>query len=50
MVLVATTTAGYLLAFKVDVPVSADDIERIAELQAMPGLADCVWTGKAALR
>lgn len=50
MVLVATTTAGYTVAFKVDVPVSADDIERITELQAMPGLAGCTWTGKESLR
>lgn len=50
MVLVATTTAGHMLAFKVDTPVSADDIERIAELQAMPGMAGCTWTGKESLR
>lgn len=47
MVLIATTTAGYTLAFKVSLPVSAEDLERISELQAMPGLAGCTWTGRA---
>lgn len=46
----ATTTQGFVLAFKVGVPVSDDDLERLSILQAMPNLAGCVWTGREALR
>lgn len=50
MVLVATTTEGHRIAFKIDVPPSADDIKRVEAMQEMPGLADVVWTGQEKLR
>jgi hypothetical protein len=46
----ATTTQGFVLAFKVGVPVSDDDLERLAALQSMPNMAGCTWTGRQAIR
>lgn len=50
MVLVATTSKGHRVAFKIDVPPSADDLERLQTIQEMPGLADVTWTGQEKLR
>lgn len=46
IVLVATTTAGHSLAFKVNVPPSADDLERLAAIKAQPGVVDATWSIK----
>lgn len=46
MVLIAKTTTGHTLAFKVDVPPSAEDLRRLAALQSQPGMDGCEWTGK----
>lgn len=46
MVLIAKTTTGCTLAFKVDVPPSAEDLRRLAAIQSEPGLAGATWTGK----
>lgn len=50
IVLVATTTEGHRIAFKIDVPPSAEDIKRVEAMQDMPGLADAVWTGQENMR
>lgn len=47
MVLIATTTAGHSLAFKVDEPASSEDIRRLAAIQNEPGMVGCEWTGRA---
>lgn len=46
MVLIATTTAGHSLAFKVDVPATTEDIRRLTAIQAEPGMVGCEWTGR----
>lgn len=45
IVLVATTTDGHRVAFKIYVPPSAEDLRHVEAVQSMPGLADVVWTG-----
>lgn len=50
IVLVATTKEGHRIAFKIDVPPSAEDIHHVQSMQDMPGLADVVWTGQENLR
>lgn len=47
IVLVATTTAGNAIAFKVDLPPSAEDLRRMGALiDVSPGLVGAEWTGK----
>lgn len=50
MVLVATTTEGHRVAFKIDVPPSAEDLHHVEAIQEMPGLEACTWTGQENLR
>lgn len=46
IVLVATTPTGHGLAFKVAIPPTADDLDRIAAIKAMPGVVDATWSIK----
>lgn len=46
MVLIAKTMTGCTLAFKVDVPPSAEDLRRLTAIQSEPGMDGCEWTAR----
>ncbi len=48
MVLIAETTAGYSLAFKLSEPPTDEDQRRLVALMAVsPALEGATWTGRA---
>lgn len=46
MVLIAQTTAGHSLAFKVGWPLSRQELERLAAIQSFPSMVGAEWTGR----
>lgn len=46
VVLIATTPDGHRAAFRVDVPLTPEDLRRLAAIQSLPALAEATWTGQ----